>query len=527
MNELNDDYQAEKPVLTKRPELPLVWLLPIVAILVSGWLIYKSVHEKGPEITIQFPTAEGLEVDKTKIKYLDVEIGKVTNITINPDLKTINVTAQMKDGVADYLNQNTRFWVVRPEVGLAGVSGLGTLISGPYIEISPGDGKPERHFTGLKTAPVLKNNAEGKQYILETANLGPMHPGTQIYFHGINAGEVLSHQLSHQGNAILLTVFINAPYDQFVRKNTRFWNNSGIDLSASAEGFKVRTGPLISILSGGIAFRNYEYDSTADIAPENSTYTLYENYEQSTQRIYTKTLKYVMHFTGSLRGLALDAPVQLRGLPIGKVTDITLEIDEKTAEIRVPVIVELELERIRKINNLANISDKELIDQLIEKGLRAQLQTGSLLTGQLLVDLDFYPNTKISYSHYHNLYPEFPTMQSSFDQFTRTANVILDKISKLPLEETTRQLNQTLSSVQTTSKAATDTLKAGQHSFDKLDGTLTSAQQVLKGFEKGSTTQYQIEQLLLELTETASSLKQLTDYLEQHPEALVRGKKED
>lgn len=527
MNELNDDYQAEPPELTKRPELPLVWLLPIVAILVSSWLIYKSVHEKGPEITIQFPTAEGLEVDKTKIKYLDVEIGKVTNITINPDLKTINVAAQMKNGVTEYLNQNTRFWVVRPEVGLAGVSGLGTLISGPYIEIAPGDGKPERHFTGLKTAPVLKSNTEGKQFILETANLGSMHPGTHIYFHDINAGEVLSHQLSHQGNTILLTIFINAPYDQFVRKNTRFWNNGGIDLSASAEGFKVRTGPLISILSGGIAFRTAENDTTTDIAPENSTYTLYDNYEQSTQKVYTKTLKFVMHFTGSIRGLALGAPVQLRGLPIGKVIDITLEIDEKTAEISVPVIVELELERIRKINNLANISDKELINQLIDKGLRAQLQTGSLLTGQLLVDLDFYPNSKISYSHSHNPYPEFPTMQSSFDQFTRTANVILDKISKLPLEETSRQINQTLSSLQTTSQAATATLKSGQHSIDKLDGTLTSAQQVLKSFEKGSTTQYQIEQLLLELTETASSLKQLTDYLEQHPEALVRGKKED
>jgi len=527
MNDFNDNYQSEAPKLSKRAELPLVWLLPVVAVLVSGWLIFKSVHDKGPEITIEFPTAEGLEIDKTKIKYLDVEIGKVTSITINQDRKTISVSAQMNNGADNFLNKNTRFWVVRPEVGLAGVSGLGTLISGPYIEIAPGDGDPERYFIGMKSAPVLKTTTDGKQFILETTELGSMHPGTQIYFHGINAGEVLSHQLSHQGNTILLTVFINAPYDQFVRKNTRFWINSGVDLSASSEGLKVRTGPLISILSGGIAFRTSEQDATVDTAPANETFKLYDNYDLSTEKIYTKTLKYVMHFSGSLRGLNLGAPVQLRGLPIGKVTDITLEIDEKTAEISVPVIVELELERLRKINNQANINDKELINQLIEKGLRAQLQTGSLLTGQLLVDLDFYPNSKISYSRYHNLYPEFPTMASSFDQFTHTANVILDKISKLPLEETSRQLNQTLSSLQATSLAATATLKAGQHSFGQLDGTLTSAQQILKGFEKGSTTQYQIEQLLLELTETASSLKQLTDYLEQHPEALVRGKKEE
>ena len=261
MNNFIDPIDVSDVSINKKSELPLVWFLPLIALLVSGWLIVKSINETGPVITISFPTAEGLEVDKTKIKYLNVEIGKVTAISISDDLKTILITAQMNSTAANYLNQDTSFWVVRPQVGLGGISGLGTLLSGPYIEIKPGKGLRADNFTGLTTPPLLKNNAEGNHFILETNNLGSMKPGTPINFHGINVGEVLSYKLSEQADAIRLTVFINKPYDQFVRKNTRFWIDSGVDLSASADGFKVRTGPLISLLSGGIAFRAAAEDS--------------------------------------------------------------------------------------------------------------------------------------------------------------------------------------------------------------------------------------------------------------------------
>lgn len=526
---MNDfiDPDVSDVTINKKTELPLVWLLPVIALLVSGWLIAKSYSEKGPVITISFPTAEGLEVDKTKIKYLNVEVGKVTDISINDDLKTILITAQMNRASAAYLNKNTCFWVVRPQVDLGGVSGLGTLLSGPYIEIKPGDGIREQHFTGLSTPPVLKNNAEGKQFILETSNLGSMKPGTPINFHGITVGEVLSHKLTDEANAIRLTVFINKPYDQFVRKNTRFWVDSGIDLSAGADGFKVRTGPLISLLSGGIAFRAAAEDTVKDILPENSIFQLYDTYNLSTQIIYQDTLKYVMYFNGSVRGLVVGAPVQLRGIPIGKVTDINLELDKKTAEIHVPVIVELEPDRIKEINNVNHISDKEIMEQLISKGLRAQLQTGSLLTGQLLVDLDFHPKSKIVLSDNKSIYPEFPTTASSLDQFTHSANIIMDKIAKLPLEDLTTEANKTLQSLQSTSKAATGMLVTAQGTLTTADKTMSSAHQVLNSLEPGATIHYELEQLLQELTEAASSVKQLTDYLEQNPNSVLRGKKEE
>ncbi|WP_020161131.1 MULTISPECIES: PqiB family protein [Methylobacter] len=527
MNNFNDSYDAADVALHQKSELPLVWFLPIIALLVSGWLIYKASMEKGPVITITFPTAEGLEVDKTKIRYLDVEVGKVTAISINDDNKTIRVTARMNSTAAGYLKENTSFWVVRPQVGLGGVSGLGTLLSGPYIGIKPGDGRKQEHFTGLIAPPPLKTDVEGTQFILETSNLGSMRPGTPINFHGIIVGEVLSHELSAEANAIHLTIFINAPYDQFVRKNTRFWIDSGVDLSAGVNGFKVRTGPLISLLSGGIAFRASAHDTAADIQPENTLFQLYDTYEQSTQTVYAHTLKYVMYFQGSLRGLTEGAPVHLRGIPIGKVTSIRLELDKKTAEIRVPVIVELEPDRIKKVNNQAGVSDKSMLERLIDKGLRAQLQTGSLLTGQLLVDLDFYPDTEVILSANTTPYPQFPTTASSLDQFTHAANIIMDKVAKLPLDKLSQDIDATLVSLQGTSNAATDMLHSAKGTLGHADNTISSAQQVLNTFEPGSTTHYELEQLLRELTQTAKSVKQLSDYLEQHPDSLIRGKEEE
>lgn len=527
MNNLNDPYLVTDVAISKKSELSLVWFLPLIALLVSGWLIYKSNMEKGPVITITFPTAEGLEVDKTKIRYLDVEVGKVTAISINDDNKTIRVTAQMSSTADGYLKENTTFWVVRPQVGLGGVSGLSTLLSGPYIGMNPGNGRKQEHFTGLSTPPLLKTHIDGRQFILETSNLGSMRPGTPINFHGIIVGEVLTHELSAEANAIRLTVFINAPYDQFVRKNTRFWIDSGVDLSAGTDGFKVRTGPLISLLSGGIAFRTSAHDKAADIQPENTLFPLYDTYEQSTQIVYSNTLKYVMYFNGSLRGLTEGAPVQLRGIPIGKVTSINLEIDKKTAEIHMPVIVELEPERIKKVNNQPGISDEDIIERLIKKGLRAQLQTGSLLTGQLLVDLDFYPDSQINLSANTSPYPQFPTTASSLDQFTHSANIIMNKVAKLPLDKLTQDIDNTLVSLQGTSKAATDMLKSAKGTLGNADHAIISAQQALSTFEPGSTARYELEQLLRELSQATSSVRQLSDYLEQHPDSLLHGKKEE
>ncbi|MDD2659409.1 MAG: MlaD family protein [Methylococcales bacterium] len=519
-------YEAADAAINKKRELPLIWLLPLCALLVTGWLIYKTVSEKGPVITINFPSADGLEIDKTKIKYLDVEIGKVTDIAINKDMKTIDVTAEMHKESSSYLTNNTQFWVVRPKIGLSGVTGLGTLMSGAYIAIKPEKGKEERRFKGLDTSPVLETNAQGKRFILRTANIGSMGPGTQISFHGITVGEVLEYELAKNADDIKLTIFVNSPYDQFVRTNTRFWIDSGIDLSAGADGFKLRTGPLISILAGGIAFRTDSNDKAVDTVPENTPFQLFDDYDQSTQVIYHRTVKVVMYFNESVRGLTLGAPVLLRGIPIGKVIGINLEIDGKTGQINIPVVVEVEPDRIIILNKQTNRTVKENITQLVANGLRAQLQTGSLLTGQLFIALDLFPKSKIVIHPNNTGYLEFPTTPNSMNQIVNSAQTVMDKVSKLPLETMTTEINKTLVSLQETTKAATKTLVTATGTLSSADKTMSSAQHALSTLEPGSTTQYELNQLLQELTQTASSVKQLADYLEEHPDSLIRGKNE-
>lgn len=527
-------YEASSATINKKPELNLIWLLPLCALFITGWLIYKTLSDKGPEITIIFSSADGLEIDKTKIKYLDVEIGKVSDIVINKDLKTISVTAQMHNESSDYLTENTQFWVVRPKIGLNGVSGLGTLVSGAYITIKPEKGKAQYHFTGLDLAPVLETNAKGKKFILETTNIGSMGPGTPINFHGIAVGEVLEYELAKNADNIKLTIFVNAPYEQFIRANTRFWIDSGINLSAGADGFKLRTGPLSALLGGGIAFRTSAEDKAEDSVPENTSFQLFDDYELSTQVIYHRTIKVTMYFDESVRGLNIGAPVLLRGIPVGKVTDINLEINAKTAEIHIPIIVEIEPDRIIVVNKQNNLTVKQNIEQLIGKGLRAQLQTGSLLTGQLFVALDLFPNSKVVTHSNNTGYQEFPTTANPVNQIANSAHAVLDKISKLPLETMTTEINKTLASLQGTSKAATTTLVTANGTMSTLDQTMKSAdktiisaQKVLTTLEPGSSTQYELNQLLQELTQSANSVKQLTDYLQTHPDSLIRGKQEN
>lgn len=529
-----DNYDAQDSTINNKPSFSVVWLLPLIAFIVSAWLIYKSVSEKGLVITIDFPTAEGLEVDKTKIRYLDVDVGKVTAISINDDLKTIRVTAQMNSAASHYIKDQTAFWVVRPQVGLAGISGLNTLLSGSYIELKPGGGESKQHFTGLTVAPVLRSYVDGKQFILETDNLASMRPGTPINFHDIPVGEVISHTLADDAGSVHLAVFINAPYDRFIRKNTIFWVDSGIDLSAGANGFKVRTGPLLSILSGGIAFRTSAKDTANAVQPERSLFKLYDNFEESTQINYSNTLKYVMYFNGSVRGLTEGAPVQLRGIPVGRVTEISLELDKKNAELRIPVIVELEPDRVNVVHEEVKVTNQDILEQLINKGLRAQLQVGSLVTGQLLIDLDFHPGSKRVNHDNHTVYPEFPTTASSLEEIAHSAQIILDKMAKLPLDKVTDEMNKSMVALQDTSKAATrmlgtadGTLATASQTLAKAGGTIQSAQQVLSTLEPGSTGYYEFHKLLQELSQTTRSVKQLTDYLEQHPESLLRGKTEE
>jgi len=539
MNEENNSTRnpastPEAIVKTKKGfSFSLVWLVPVVAALIGGWLVYKALSEKGPTVTITFETAEGLEAGKTKIKYKDVEVGQVDSIDLAKDLAHVIVTAEMNKDAGPYLSENTRFWVVRARVAAGGVSGLGTLFSGAYIGVDPGKpGKATRSFKGLETAPIITFGVPGRLFILKAETLGSLDIGSPVYYRQIKVGQVVAYELDKDGKAVDIKVFIHAPHDQEVWKNTRFWNASGLDVTLDASGIKVNTESFVTMMVGGIAFDIPPHLEPGGPAPEGEVFRLYQRREKIFEHEYKERKPWVLYFNGSVRGLEVGAPVEMRGIKIGEVTDITLEFDQKKGAFRIPVLIGVEPERIQFVGTGKELSPAERMhgmDILVGKGLRAQLKTGSLLTGQLLISLDMYPDAPPAKINWEGKYPEFPTIPTPMEEITRSVTRIVEKFDKLPLEQIGNDLRDTMAHLNKTTEALRKMVKnldeslvpAASTSLDQVQKTLVKVDRLLNA---ESPTGHELKRALGELAEAARSISILADYLERHPNSLVFGK---
>jgi len=526
----NPSSTPEAIVKTKKGfSFSLVWLVPVVAALIGGWLVYKAFSEKGPTITITFETAEGLEAGKTKIKYKDVDVGQVQSIDLSDDLTHVIVTAEFGKRAEKYLTENTRFWVVRARVAAGGVSGLGTIFSGAYIGIDPGKpGKSARSFKGLEIPPVITTGLPGAHYMLKADSLGSLDIGSPVYYRQIKVGQVVAYELEKDGTAVDIKIFIHAPHHEAVHQNTRFWNASGLDVAVDASGIRVNTESFVTMMVGGIAFDTPTNLEPGGPAGEGSTFRLFENREKSLEVAHVAKKQWVLNFEGSVRGLSVGAPVDFRGIQIGRVVDIVLEFDWEKMLFRIPVLIELEPDRIDWIGK-QTMDRQQGMEFLVEKGLRAQLKQGSLLTGQLYVALDMYsdaPPAKIVWSE---PYPELPTIPTPMEEITRNVSKIVEKFEKIPLQEIGNDLRDTMAHLNKTTEqlqklvqnldasvvpAANATLEQTQKTLIKVDRLLNA----------DSPTGHELKRALGELADAARNISILVDYLERHPESLVFGK---
>lgn len=520
-----DELNTNEAIIRTKKSFSMVWFIPIIALLIGGWLVYKAVSEKGPTITISFKSADGLEAGKTKIKYKDVDVGRVVSIDLKEDLAGVIVTAELGKKTKSFLTDKTRFWVVRARISAGEISGIGTLLGGAYIAIDPvKEGRETDAFTGLEIPPIIATDLPGSRYVLRSQMLGSLDAGSPIYYKQIQVGQVEHYVLGKAGQHVDINVFINSPYNQYVNTNTRFWNAGGIDVTMDANGLKVNSQSLVSILTGGIAFDNPVSIKAEKIADNNNIFKLFNNRQDAMEATYTVKRYWLLNFKGSVRGLSKDAPVEFKGLQVGKVKEIKLNTGEGLGkDALISVLIVAEPGRLIGKKTVHKDSDYHTnMDSLVKQGFRAQLKTGSILTGQLYVDLDFHENEPVEKINWQGKYPVLPTVPGSLEELMAVINRVLEKIETIPFE----QIGQDIQSVVKVSEAILK--QVNTDIAPEIAATLKQSAKTMAEIEKTFGNESPLNRnaikALGEFSEAAQSLRDLTDYLERHPEALIYGK---
>jgi paraquat-inducible protein B len=512
---------VEEAVVETRGRPSIVWLIPLVAALVGAFVAYRALSERGPEITITFKSAEGLEAGKTAIKYKDVDVGVVDEVILAPDLSGITCRARMVKGAEKWLTEKTQFWVVKPRISGGQVSGLGTLLSGSYIGVDPVlEGKRTRKFQGLEAPPLVTVKDPGRFYLLRSTRAGAVDVGTPVYYRRIQVGQVISSELDPNDDFVTTRIFVRSPYDERVHKNTRFWNATGVEVSAGANGVRIETESLVSILIGGIAFESPEEGST-EVAEAETVYPLYENHDAAERRHYATRVPYLLYFDQSVRGLAVGAPVEFRGIQVGEVTDVRLEFDPVAARFRIPVIVEIERERFTNLQ-VDEKKREEIMARLVASGMRAQLKTGSFLTGQLIVALDIFKDVPPAQVVWNGAIPQLPTIPTPLEEITANLTQLVNRLSKVPVEQIGAELQASLKELRITLAKSEDIGPALKATLEQAQRTLASANAVI-GPDSGVNAE--LQRTLLELSDAARALGLAADQFQTQPDSLIFGKK--
>ncbi|MFY9315859.1 MAG: MlaD family protein [Burkholderiales bacterium] len=532
--QLADDLPEAVAAPQTRRSLQLVWLIPLVAALVGGWLAVKAILDKGPVVTIAFATAEGLETGKTKIKYKDVDMGLVTGVALAPDTSHVVVTAELVKEARRYLVEDTRFWVVRPRVSGGTVTGIGTLLSGSYIGMDIGTSKEVREkFVGLEIPPIVVTGEPGRTFILRSDSAGSLDVGSPLYFRHLKAGQIVSYELGKDGRGILIKVFVNASYDRFVNDNTRFWHASGVDVTMNSSGLSINTQSAVSMLIGGLAFETPAESADLPPAAANTEYRLFPNRGEALRNPETDVMKLAVVFEESVRGLAPGAEVDFRGVVVGTVTQIRPHVDLAGSNFKIRVKADIFPRRMRSRDTgkvLSNDERRAMIAGMISRGLRAQLRTASLLTGQLYVALDFFPaaarpKPKPAERMDDDDLPQIPAVPSSLVQLQETLAAIAAKVQKFPLGQVGADLQTTLkSATKLIEHIDNDLAPELRTTLAEVRKAVESADQVLK---PNSPLAQDARDAMREVARAAAAFRALADYLERHPEALIGGKRAD
>ncbi|MGO2567702.1 MAG: intermembrane transport protein PqiB, partial [Serratia proteamaculans] len=446
------------------------------------------------------------------------------------------VEARLNTGMEKLLRQDSAFWVVKPQIGRGGVSGLGTLLSGAYIELQPGNkGKTGKGDYQLLDAPPLASpDAKGLRIVLDSEKSGQLNAGDPVLFRGYRVGSVETSYFDPKMRAMRYQLFISAPYDQLVTNNIRFWKDSGVAFDMSAQGMRVEMGSLATLFSGGVSFDVPEGWERGELAKPKAEYHLFDNQRSIQDSLYTVHQDYLMFFSDSIRGLQPGAPVEFRGIRLGTVSQVPFYkkgmIQRLDNDYRIPVLIRIEPDRFQK--QLGGSFDFEShLKDAESRGMRAALKSANLLTGSLYIDLDFYPQEK-PYKGPRELfgYRLMPTTSGGLAQIQQKLMQTLDKINSMPLNpminEATKTLAESQKTMQTTQKTmqslndiiASREMKALPQDMQK---TLQELNRSMKGFQPGSPAYNKMVGDMQRLDQVLRELQPVLRTLNEKSNALV------
>lgn len=529
---------AEPVVQKKNPaRLSLVWLVPLLAVAVGLSLLVNSLLQSGPRLVIAFRTAEGLEPGKTEVRYKEVAVGRVDSVALSEDSKKVLVGVRLNRDAGHIAVDDTQFWVVRPRIGMAGITGLNTLLSGSYIGVDAGtSAKTRKEFVGLEAPPFVLRGEPGRTFVLHTEDLGSLDVGSPVYYRRTRVGRVSGYRLDPKLDELTVQVFIESPYEPLVTQQSRFWNASGLDLALDSNGLTLNTQTIASVIAGGVAFERLPGSEGLPPAPGGTRFHLFQDRKAAIAPPDGPPLAVRMVFDQTVRGLAVGAPVDFLGVEIGMVNAIKLQYDDKRKRYPVEisaVIYPLRLGAVRAAmlqGQLADpAADVKLLKMLVDNGLRAQMRTANLLTGTQYVALDFMPKAARASLDMSADVPRVPSVAAPLSDLQPQIAEIVARINKVPFDEIARDLQGTLREAQ---KSIGQLTPEAQQALAEVRRTLASVQASLDRLDRNvldesAPVQRNVEQTMIELQRAAQSLRVLGDYLQRHPESILRGKRAD
>ncbi|HET7712372.1 MAG TPA: MlaD family protein [Thermoanaerobaculia bacterium] len=562
---------------------PWVWIIPAVAVVVVGYLIVRYGFFGGGDITVRFVEARGLD-RYSPVRFRGAKVGTVQKITIDEDLKEVVVRISMDASMNHALKKGTRFWIVEP--GLES-GGLGGLLSGTYVGISPGEGEETREFVGQEYPPVLAAPEEGKTFILEGQGAGSITTGTPVQFEGVRVGRVLGTEYDARRGVTSVRLFVVQRFANHVRTSTRFWRGGGLNVSLSGGGVSMGGAGLSSLITAPVSFYTPEV-MAGDPVPEGTRFELHESKAAAIAASDGPHLTYLTYFPGPLRGLTPGTPVQMKGVQVGRVRDVRLRYVPQTASLETPVTLEIDPRELEFVVTDATTRDElrsnmnTALENLIRKGMRATLGGSLILPGASAVALEMVAQPGTGHLIVTNDPPIIPAasggsglegamgaigdvattirnlplreiaahMRSAaqrmdrlmndpvIDRSLQRLNTSLAEIEKVATtagqnaEPIVRSLRNAAESAESTAKSIESTAATASQNVEPIVQSLRSAAASAEAAAKRAeqlmgTSQrqnYDIAELVRELTRAAEAVRALATYLTENPDALLKGR---